>query len=244
MATKLDETSSTPLYAQLMAAIVSAIDDGTYQIGDRIPSEEKLIETYAVSRITVRRAIHELVEDGRLVKRAGKGTYVNERQVKAKFTQDNDVNSFTNSCAQNGMIAGAHLISLDVVPGMDQESDFFGYGAKGRLLRIERVRTADGVPIMVEENYFPYERYAFLEQEGHENTSLFAVIFDHLHMKPSLKEPCTLDIEKAPTTLAAHLEVPCGEPLFLYVGRYFDDNGEAMYLGKQHIVGSRFTFRI
>lgn len=244
ISTKLDETSSMPLYAQIMAAIVSGIDSGEYKPGDRIPSEEKLIEAFSVSRITVRRAIRELVADGRLVKRPGKGTYVSEPQVKAKFTQDNEVNSFTIACAQNGMLAGAHLISLTVVPGMEQECSFFGFGPEGKLLRIERVRTADGVPIMVEENYFPYERYAFLEQEGHENTSLFAVIFAHLHMKPSLKEPCTLDIEKAPTTLAAHLEVPCGEPLFLYLGRYFDDNGEAMYLGKQHIVGSRYTFRI
>lgn len=242
--TKLDENSSTPLYAQVMAAILTSIDNGTYKPGDRIPSEEKLIEAYSVSRITVRRAIRELVEDGRLVKRTGKGTYVSEPQVKAKFTQNNDVSSFTNSCAQNGMLAGAHLISLDVVSGIDAEREFFGFGSEGKLLRIDRVRTADGVPIMVEENYYPYDTYRFLENAGHENTSLFATVFDHVHMKPSLKEPCTLDIEKASTTLAANLDVACGEPLFLYVGRYYDDNGDAMYLGKQHIVGSRFTFRI
>lgn len=242
--TKLDENSSTPLYAQLMASIESAIDEGRFKPGERIPSEEKLIEQYSVSRITVRRAIRELVEAGRLVKRAGKGTYVSEPQIKAKFTQNNDANSFTSSCAQNGMVAGAHLISLDVVPGMDSEREFFGFGSEGRLLRIVRVRTADGVPIMIEENYFPYEKYRFLEGISHENTSLFATIFDRLRTKPSLKEPCALNIETAPMTLAQHLDVPCGDPLFLYVGRYYDDAGDAVYLGKQHIVGSRFTFRI
>ena len=239
---QLDETSSTPLYAQLMAEISSRVDDGTYAVGERIPSEEKLIDMYGVSRITVRRAIKELVEGGLLVKRPGKGTYVNEPQVKAKFTQDNDVNSFTSACEENGMVAGAHLVACEEVPAIAAERAFFGDDS--RLLLIERVRTADGVPIMVEENYLPVADYGFLEEANLENTSLFSLIFDRLQRKPCLNEPCTLDIEKASPTLAAHLDVPCGEPLFLFVGRYFDEDGRPMYLGKQHIVGSRYTFRI
>lgn len=252
MVHKLDEGSSIPLYEQLRDLLKTQIDDGEFAPGERIPSEDKLNGMYGVSRITIRRALQDLVEAGYLVKRTGKGTYVAERlpftrsesKVAAVFTQDNDVESFTEACASNGQRAGARLIVLEETSGMESERAFFGFGAEGRLLRVVRIRTADGVPIMVEENYFPAKSYGFLRDAVFENTSLFDIVASHGYGEPILKEPCALDLEKAPRDLAPYLEVPVGEPLFCLFGRYYDSDGAAMYLGKQHIVGTRYTFRI
>lgn len=249
---KLDENSSVPLYAQMRDVLRRQIEEGRFRPGERIPSEEKLNGMFGVSRITIRRALKELVDAGYLTKRSGKGTYVNERlpgtaapsKVAAKFSQNNDVQSFTEACEANGQVAGARLISCRVVAGLDAERAFFGFGAEGRLLCVERVRTADGVPIMVEENYFPYPAYKFLETADFANTSLFDAIRTGGHGEPELTEPCALDIELAGASLAPVLEVEVGEPLFCLFGRYYDQSGQAMYLGKQHIVGSRYTFRI
>lgn len=182
----------------------------------------------------------------------GKGTYVSERipgmsaqsKVRAKFTQNNDVQSFTEACESNNQRAGAHLISIEEVDGIDEARDFFGFGSEGRLLRVLRIRTADRTPIMVEENYFPAGEYGFLRKADFEDTSLYDIIAASGHGDPMLTEPCALDLEKAPADLAPYLDVPVGEPLFCLVGRYFDADGSAMYLGKQHIVGTRYTFRI
>lgn len=252
MDSKLDESSSKPLYAQLRDIIRQRIEEGTFALGQRIPSEEQLNATYGVSRITVRRALSELVDEGYLMKRSGKGTYVADgwtraatpSKVSVKFAQDNDVQSFTKACEENGLRAGARLIARRVVAGLERERSFFGFGSEGRLLVVERVRTADGMPIMVEENLFPYERYRFLEEADLADVSLFDAVRAHGHSEPVLKEPCALDIEKAPVSYAGLLDVPEGEPLFCLMGRYFDTDGKAMYLGKQHIVGSRYTFRI
>lgn len=157
----LDEGSSIPLYAQLRELLKGQIREGAFVPGERIPSEDKLNGMYGVSRITVRRALQELVEEGYLVKCPGKGTYVSERipgmsaqsKVRAKFTQNNDVQSFTEACESNNQRAGAHLISIEEVDGIDEARDFFGFGSEGRLLRVLRIRTADRTPIMVEENY-------------------------------------------------------------------------------------------
>lgn len=119
----LDEGSSTPLYAQLRELLKSQIEDGSFAPGERIPSEDKLNGLYGVSRITIRRALQELADDGYLVKCPGKGTYVGERipsmrrptKIRAKFTQNNDVQSFTEACASNSQSAGAHLVSLEEV---------------------------------------------------------------------------------------------------------------------------------
>ena len=170
MAKMLDDGSSTPLYAQLRELLKGQIVDGAFVPGERIPSEDKLNGLYGVSRITIRRALQELVNEGYLVKCPGKGTYVSERlpgtsvssKVRAKFTQNNDVQSFTEACESNNQRAGAHLMSIEEVEGLDDARAFFGFGNEGRLLRVVRIRTADRTPIMVEENNFPAEAYAFL----------------------------------------------------------------------------------
>lgn len=249
---QLDERSSTPLYEQLRRQLQGQIDDGTFAPGARIPSEDRLNTLYGVSRITIRRALRELVDEGYLIKRPGKGTYVSDeppahaapQKVSAKFVQDNDVESFTEACRANGMHAGAQLVACDTVGGFEDEREFFGFGAEGSLLRIERVRTADGIPIMVEENYFPAREFAFLQQADFEDTSLFDIVSAHGYGDPTLKEPCRLDLEKAAPAEAARLHVPVGEPLFCLYGRYYDESGAPLYLGKQHIVGTRYTFRI
>lgn len=205
-----------------------------------------------MSRITIRRALQELADDGYLVKCPGKGTYVGERipgmrrptKIRAKFTQNNDVQSFTEACASNSQSAGAHLVSLEEVEGLEEERDFFGFGSEGRLLRLVRIRTADRTPIMIEENYFPVGTYGFLLDADYEDTSLYDIMVANGHGEPTLNEPCDLDLEKAPADMAPYLDVPAGEPLFCLAGRYFDTDGSPMYLGKQHIVGTRYTFRI
>lgn len=248
----LDEGSSTPLYAQLRELLKGQILDGSFTPGERIPSEDKLNGLYGVSRITIRRALQELVDEGYLVKRPGKGTYVSERvpgvsagqKVRARFTQNNDVQSFTEACKSNGQSAGARLMSLEEVDGLDDERGFFGFGSEGRLMRVVRIRTADRTPIMVEENYFPAREYGFLREANFEDTSLYDIVTANGHGVPMLTEPCALDLEKASAEMAPYLDVPAGEPLFCLEGRYYDADGSPMYLGRQHIVGTRYTFRI
>lgn len=207
----LDEGSSTPLYAQLRELLKSQIEDGSFAPGERIPSEDKLNGLYGVSRITIRRALQELADDGYLVKCPGKGTYVGERipgmrrpaKIRAKFTQNNDVQSFTEACASNSQSAGAHLVSLEEVEGLEEERDFFGFGSEGRLLRLVRlvrIRTADRTPIMIEENYFPVGTYGFLLDADYEDTSLYDIVVANGHGEPTLNEPCDLDLEKARPT--------------------------------------------
>ncbi|HHX36377.1 MAG TPA: GntR family transcriptional regulator, partial [Clostridiaceae bacterium] len=73
---KVDRNSNVPLYIQVKDAIMDVIKDGTYRSGNRIPSEVELGEMFDVSRPTVRQAVSELVAEGVLVIKKGRGTYV------------------------------------------------------------------------------------------------------------------------------------------------------------------------
>ena len=252
MEERIDETLSEPLYAQLRDILKARIEQGLYPVGRRIPSEDQLNAQFGVSRITVRRALSELANEGYLIKRAGKGSYVSDSWVKfhapskvsVRFPQNNDVQAFSESCIANGFTPGATLIRCAKIPGIESERSFFGFGPEDDLLLVERVRTADDLPIMVEENLFPYEPYGFIENEDLSDASLYELILRHGCTEPCLREPCALELEKCSLNYAKILKVPAGEPLFCLTGRYYDSEGHPMYFGKQHIVGTRYTFRI
>ena len=97
----LDKKSQLPLYAQLMKEIKDQIRKGTYKEGDQIPTEGELSAAYQVSRITVRRTIEELCSQGFLVKRQGKGTFVEIPKIYRKIENDNNM-SFSEACRSNG----------------------------------------------------------------------------------------------------------------------------------------------
>src|ERR1044072_5516116 len=72
----LDDTSAQPLYQQLQRALRGAIENGIIGPDDALPPERDLAEMLGVSRITVRKAIDELVDDGLLIRKKGSGTFV------------------------------------------------------------------------------------------------------------------------------------------------------------------------
>ena len=74
MTNRLIPTNAEPLYRQLMARIRDDVSSGVYPAESQIPSEQEMCARYGVSRVTVRRAISELTDEGILRKQQGKGT--------------------------------------------------------------------------------------------------------------------------------------------------------------------------
>ena len=108
----LNPDSSVPLYQQLCNLLTDQIHKGVLKPGDKIPSELQLSEMYGISRITVRSAITQMVDEGLLMKRHGKGTYV----TIPVFVESKAGGSFTRSCQKNNIIPHTEVISVKTVP--------------------------------------------------------------------------------------------------------------------------------
>ena len=80
----IDKSSPIPVYYQLKEDILKKIREGVWKVGQCIDSERELSENYGVSRMTIRQALGELVQEGILVREKGKGTFVCEPKVKQK----------------------------------------------------------------------------------------------------------------------------------------------------------------
>ena len=159
----LDGGSSAPLYQQVLDLLKSDIEQGTYPVDSQIPTELELSKMYGVGRVTVRRAIEELVGEG----------FVTATKIIRKVHQKDDVQSFTQACAENGMKAGARVVARKTVAADRDLASFFGLDEGSDLILVSRVRTADGVPVLFENNYYPVDGFEFLKDIGLSNCSIF-----------------------------------------------------------------------
>lgn len=243
---KTDRTdvSAVPLYQQVMDDLKGEIARGVYVAGSRIPSEMELAKSYGVGRITVRRAIEELSRAGYLNRQQGRGTFVCAPKLKRKIRQKDDVQSFSNACRVNGMEPGACVISRKILPADSTEAQFFGVPVGTDLICVERVRTADGVPVMLENNIYVYEDNAYLSTAPLSNQSIFEFVRNRTGRTPAFTDPCTLEIACASPEVAQLLAVPVGEPLFYMEAFFFDEQRRPFIIGRQRIVGSRYVFDI
>ncbi|MEJ0086881.1 MAG: GntR family transcriptional regulator [Pseudomonadota bacterium] len=143
---KLDESSSLPLYQQLQRALREAIENGAIAPEDALPPERDLAEMLGVSRITVRKAIDELAEEGLLVRKQGSGTFVSNRVEKnfAKLT------SFSEDMRARGREPRSVWLTKAAGTVTPEESLTLRSSPGTPVFRFHRIRYADDAPMAIE----------------------------------------------------------------------------------------------
>jgi GntR family transcriptional regulator len=109
---KLDSASHVPLYAQVELALAASIADGSLKPGTQLPSEEALIERFAVSRTTIRLTIQNLARRGLVEIQRGKGTFVTEPKLTQELTE---LSGFVEDMQALGRHATARVLDQQVV---------------------------------------------------------------------------------------------------------------------------------
>lgn len=133
-----------PMYIKIHNQLRRDIENHVYQVGDRIPAERQLAEQFKVSRMTLRQAIKTLEEEGILERRLGSGTYVASQKVQEKMS---GIMSFTEITRANGQTPSSKLVSYKITQPSLSEKERLGLEGSDKVLRMERIRYADQVPI-------------------------------------------------------------------------------------------------
>ncbi len=116
--------------------------------GDPLPSEAELCERFSVSRMTVRQALQELTNDGLVDRRRGQGTFVSQRPV---HRRPGVFLSFSEEMARRGAMATSRLLDASVTHARPVESVDLSLGDAAEVVRVVRVRLADGTPVALED---------------------------------------------------------------------------------------------
>jgi GntR family transcriptional regulator len=148
---KFDSRDTTPLYLQLSKKLGELIRDGRYQVDEALPSERSLSESLSVSRVTARKAIDRLVEQGLIVRRQGSGNYIAPR-----FEQPlSKLSSFSEELSRRGYTPSSRWIKRTITAPSSDEQMSLGISASAKVARLERLRLADDVVMAFEVSVLP-----------------------------------------------------------------------------------------
>ena len=225
-----------PANIQIHDQIKSEIDQKIWKIGERLPSERDLAEKFQVSRMTLRQAITLLVEEGVLERRVGSGTFITSTRVQEKMR---GTTSFTEIMKSQGKEPSSQVISYrKTIPSL-QEVDKLGIDKTETIIRMERVRYADGIPVVYEVASIPEKFIKNFNRE--EVTSHFFQTLERHGYKIG-KSHQTIYARLAKDKIAEYLQISKGQAILgLTQVSYFED-GTAFEYVKSQYVGERFEF--
>ena len=198
------------LYSRVETVLANEITNGDVRVGDQLPTEDSLIARFGVSRITVRRAIQNLVSRGVVEIRRGKGTFV----AAPKITQDlTELSGFVEDMHALGRKPTARVIGKEIVTADATVASQLALTKGERVVRIRRVRLADGIPLSFDESFLPLE----IGKKIITNNLKIEPIFSLLERKydvPLIEAEYKLDAVAAEPEVAAALKVKQRSPIF------------------------------
>ncbi len=142
---RIDRTTPVPLYFQIAEQLRNQMLNQKMHQGDLLTTDERLQQEFEVSRATARRAIDELVDEGLVERITGKGTFVIDQRLRVPLPA---MLSFTEELKRRGMSPTTRVVSVGLFPASMRASQALGLEAETRVLRLERIRFADGTPIL------------------------------------------------------------------------------------------------
>lgn len=234
-----DKNCVTPLYVQLKAELKNKINNGILKSGEQLPPELEMADNFSVSVVTVRSAVNELVKEGLIEKKRGKGTFVTNMKYKRDYTK---IQSFSDSCKAMGSVPGSRVLEMKLKKADAELALKLGVNSGDKVLYISRLRTVNGEPMVIEENYFP-ERFADLISENLEENSLFNILQDKygITVTKSSKE---IEISRTDNDEGKLLNLSKNYPILLVKSIAYDQFDVPVYVGSQAINGERFTLKI
>ena len=193
----------------------------TLRPGDALLGERQLEEQFGVSRITVRRAISDLVQDGALVRIKGKGTFVSHGLVRSTL----HLASFNEDMRAAGFEPSTRVINASAAPPPPAAAEHLGLPLQETAYRVQRLRLANGSPVSVDESWLPPRLLPDLLSRDLTG-SLYRILADSGH--PVQHAEQTVEAAAASKETAALLDIEPGAPVLLFKRRSFtgqDDPG-------------------
>ena len=154
---------SLALYAQVKDHITRKIQDGSWPAGHRLPSEHELVAQFGVARMTVNRALRELVEQGRITRVAGVGSFVAEDKPQSTLLQ---IANIASEIRARGHDYGFQLVASERIAASADVAAWLDLRAGESVFHTVCLHLEDGVPVQLEDRYVnPHVVPDFLEQD-------------------------------------------------------------------------------
>lgn len=231
---------SLPFYFQIKEDILKKIEDGTYKIGDQLPSEYQLIEEYDVSRSTVRQAVTELVQEGILVRGRGRGTFVSQPLITSNaqvFT------TFAEAMQDKGVEQQSRLIDLKRISASEKIAKDLKIAVGESVIVIIRLRMGNNEPLVIRTTHIAEKLCPGIEEENLELEPIYS-IFKHKYGLVPAGATQTFQAVTASEMESDFLQIDEGSPLMLWKGIIYTAQDVPIERVKAIYRGDRFQFEV
>jgi GntR family transcriptional regulator len=200
-----------PLYLQIQEYLAEQIESGSLLPESRIPSERELSSDLGVSRMTVRRAITELVNEGLLERVHGAGTFVAKPKVEYAASE---LVSYSTAISSRGFQVSRQLLEFDEVPASRRLAERLQVQIGHSLYRVVLLCLANRMPVILERAFFPCERCPDLHEYDLEKTPIYDLLVEAYKIHVSHIDQ-TIESITASDIAARQLRVEDGFPLLM-----------------------------
>ena len=228
-------------YKEIAENIRKDILDGKYNPNEQLPLEKEMCEHCNVSRITIKKAVDELVEEGLVVKRRGAGTFVKafDNADVEGFSMSKQFSGFTESNKEKKV--ESKIIEFEVIHPTEEIAAKLKMTCDDFVYYIVRVRYADGTPIVIEYTYMPIGVIP-----GIKNDILHKSIYNYIENTLNLKIKSahkTIRAIEATDSEREYLEIEDNIPILEIEQIGFLDNGQPFEYSISHHSGDKSEFR-
>lgn len=229
-----------PLHSIIARRAEARILSGAWPPGTRLPPERALCDLLDVSRTSLRLALGDLEERGLITRHQGRGTFVTRPRL------DADASSFFSIGAamrSRGVVVTTRVVEATVVEANERQQQDLGCRPGAPLLRLRRLRFADGEPIVLERSDLPLDLFPGLEQADFTMRSLYDILReDHSVFVATASE--TLEPVILTAAEGALLAVPRGAPALLFRRTTRDRDERMVEVGEGLLRGDRSRYLI
>jgi GntR family transcriptional regulator len=238
MSNFVNSLSDIPKYRQLGDILRRRIDDKEWKPHEQVPSERELIETYKVSRTTVREALNLLIAEEIIYRRHGKGTFV--AYPKVQFRLDR-LMSFSQEMELRGLRSGYKLLELSYVKPEQRIYEQLGLPPQQeKVLFIKRLRLTNGEPLSVQDAYLALEPHQTITESDLEGSPSLYKILESKHQILLVTADETIEAAAAGKEEASLLDMSIGSPILLMERRTFSEDGKVIEFVRSMSRGDRY----
>ena len=228
-----------PLWIQAATLIRDQISDGTLKAGSRLPPERELCQRLNISRVTLRKALNNLVEAGVLNASHGRGWYVAKSGARREWP--NTLESFSETAARMGLEPQSVVLRAEAVPASIDEAEELSIAPGTDLFHLERIRLLDDVPIALDTTQIAVSLLPDIGKVDFNRVSLYSTL-SAVGLEPA-RADATLEARGAEATEAEHLRIAVGRPLLVMRQLAFDVADRRLFTSTIKYAGERYRLR-
>lgn len=229
-----------PRHKQISEWLRDQIEQKEFDIDEKLPSENQLCEKFGVSRVTIRKALQTLENEGLIYRSQGLGSFVCDDRTRQSFIQLTD---FEEDMNRAGLRPSSKVIQLTTEEATDQIAGVLNIDLESTVVRLERLRLGDDQPIAYDKTWLPMFYGQLIEGYNLEDETIYDILEKDFDI-PVEKGHFRIGAENASDDIAIPLDVDPGTALLLIDRLSLTVGDKPVYYQKRYYRSDRIVYEL